>query len=109
MSELKVCPFCEGEASIRSECDMDGFGYFHWVECKKCRARSANHFVSQGNECPQYYQEVREDWNNRPHENKLKADAVRDAINSCFDAYDAIEDCASKLEDYANKIERGEL
>lgn len=76
MSELKACPFCGGEASIRSEYDSDGYGYFHWVECKKCRSRSASHFASQGNECPIYYQGVRSDWNNRQHENKLKADAI---------------------------------
>lgn len=71
MSELKPCPFCGGEARIDTEYDMDGFGNFHKVECKSCGASSKAHFCSQGNECPQYYQEVRDDWQNRANDSQL--------------------------------------
>ena len=65
MSKLKPCPFCGGEARITSEYDTDGFGTFHKVECRTCGASSKQHFVSRGNDCPQYYQEGRDDWNMR--------------------------------------------
>ena len=65
MSNLKPCPFCGGEARITSEYDTDGFGTFHKVECRTCGASSKQHFVSRDNDCPQYYQEVRDDWNMR--------------------------------------------
>lgn len=65
MSELKPCPFCGGEARIDTEYDMDGFGNFHKIECKSCGASSKAHFATQGNECPQYYAEVRDEWQKR--------------------------------------------
>ena len=65
MNNLKPCPFCGGEARIVSEYDTDGFGEFHKVACRACGASSKHHFVSSGNDCPQYYQEVRDDWNMR--------------------------------------------
>lgn len=77
MSELKPCPFCGGDPRIDTEYDMDGFGNFHKVECRKCGASSKAHFCTQGNECHQYYQEVREDWNTRATDSqitKLEAD-----------------------------------
>ncbi|AUR95339.1 protein of unknown function DUF551 [Vibrio phage 1.205.O._10N.222.51.A7] len=65
MSNLKPCPFCNGEARISTEWDTDGFGNFHSVKCGKCGAESKQHFASSGNDCPQHYAEVREDWNQR--------------------------------------------
>lgn len=62
---LKPCQFCGGKASIDKEYDMDGFGNFHRVECTKCGAQSKSHFATTGNDCPQYYQEVRDSWNER--------------------------------------------
>ena len=96
MSELKACPFCGGEASIRNKCDMDGIGSFHWVECKKCRARSASHFVSL-NEIPSY-QEVLDEWNSRQYDNKLKAESVKRFAEYVADNSDAwfIDDLADK-------------
>ncbi len=64
-NELKPCPFCGGNPRIDTEYDMDGFGNFHKVECSDCGASSKAHFCTQGNECPQYYQEVRDEWQNR--------------------------------------------
>lgn len=82
MSELKKCPFCGGEAHIDTEYDVDGFGNFHYVKCKDCGAKSRQHFVSSWNECPQYYQEVRDDWQDRPIEDKLTAEINRLTIES---------------------------
>lgn len=65
MSNIKPCPFCGGKASIVSEYDQDGFGVFHKVECRSCKASSRLHFVSSGNDCPIHYQEVRASWNER--------------------------------------------
>lgn len=76
MSELKPCPFCGGKARIDTEYDMDGFGNFHKVECSDCGASSKPHFATQGNECPQYYQEVRDDWQNRT-DDKLKEENTK--------------------------------
>lgn len=71
VSELKNCPFCGGKAHIDTEYDMDGFGNFHKVECLDCGASSKQHFCTQGNECPEYYNEVREDWQNRADNDKV--------------------------------------
>ena len=72
MSELKPCPFCGGKPRIDTEYDMDGFGNFHKVECSKCGASSKAHFATQGNECPQYYQEVRDGWQQRADDSNIE-------------------------------------
>lgn len=80
MSKLKPCPFCGGEARISTEYDMDGFGTFHQVKCTQCGASSRQHFCSHGNEDPQYYSEVREDWQERVDSEgvaQLKADNAK--------------------------------
>ena len=42
MSELKPCPFCGGEAEIRTQDRPDGntHYYVYIVRCKECRART---------------------------------------------------------------------
>ena len=66
MSNLKPCPFCGGEkVGMATEHDADGFGMFKFIACKACGASSRRHFVSNGNECPQFYEEVRDSWNSR--------------------------------------------
>ena len=64
--QLKPCPFCGGEGRMNREADPDGFGYFIAIECRNCRARSRPKYYSNGNDCPQTYQECRDEWNTRP-------------------------------------------
>lgn len=64
-TKLKPCPFCGGSARMASEHDMDGFGMFRYVECRQCHARSRPKYHGNGNDCPQFYQEVRDAWNSR--------------------------------------------
>ena len=67
MLNLKPCPFCGGEkVGVATEHDADGFGMFKFIACKACGASSRRHFVSSGNECPQFYGQVRDSWNRRP-------------------------------------------
>lgn len=64
--EMKSCPFCGSDkVGICREADYDGFGTFLSVKCQGCMSQSTQHFVSRGNECPQFYQEVRDSWNRR--------------------------------------------
>lgn len=65
MAELKPCPFCGGKAQIARESDPDGGGTFYTVKCHRCGAETAPRFASHGNDCPQFYAEVREQWDRR--------------------------------------------
>ena len=66
MSLLKPCPFCGStEAYLRRSTDQDDCTFVH-VECRNCRAKSADKWFSRGNDCPLFYQEIRDAWNNRP-------------------------------------------
>lgn len=63
--KLKACPFCGGGAFVSHETDNDGFGVFYSVKCRQCLAETAPRFASRGNDCQQFYAEVRELWNTR--------------------------------------------
>lgn len=67
MSELKPCPFC-GSTNVRQY----GGGLSQESKttiCSNCFAQVAGHEL----------------WNNRPLENKIKADAVREFLDSVSD------------------------
>ena len=89
MSEkLKPCPFC-GDARVKQ------YGGFYSQEaettsCLGCFTQVIGHNL----------------WNNRPYENKIKADAVREAIRLNMISYN--DSYVKKLLAYADKIERGE-
>lgn len=51
---------------------MDGFGNFHRVACHDCNAQSKSHFVTSDNECPNYYQEVRDSWDTRASDKHIE-------------------------------------
>lgn len=111
MSDLKPCPFCGGKAAIGHEKDFDGFGEFYFVQCTEsgCRAKSGEKFTSEV--CPIFMGEVRDLWNNRPHENKLKADAVREAVNFLERPDVPLAPSlilSDDLNEYADKLEKGE-
>lgn len=66
VSLLKPCPFCGcTKIGTHSERDFDDFGTYHAIQCHDCGARSRQRYVSDGNDCPQHRQEVRDDWNMR--------------------------------------------
>lgn len=62
--ELKPCPFCGGAPYIQNDTDIDGC-YWSWVSCR-CGARTRGKWSSSSaNTCPQFYAEVRDEWNTR--------------------------------------------
>lgn len=67
MSDLKCCPFCGGKGQIRDEAGdpFDDIGRFYYVRCVDCRAQSGSKYASNGNDCPIFYEEVRQEWNQR--------------------------------------------
>jgi len=97
MSELKPCPFCEGKARFER---IGNARRSTVVVCEDCGCRHESGFVGHM---------AYAGWNNRPHENKLKADAVRDSIGSVSCKGDTQYDVLRQLEEYADKLEKGEL
>lgn len=73
---MKPCPFCGGAPHIVSEYEpySESGGKFYRVRCGSCRAQSAAKYASQGNDCPIFYAEVRDEWNQRHEENPAEAD-----------------------------------
>lgn len=67
-SDLKPCPFCGSpEVHIVRDYDYEGAStcVHVSVECRKCRARSGSNWYSEGNDCPKFYEEIRDRWNTR--------------------------------------------
>lgn len=66
-TNLLPCPFCGGPAYMTSEAGdpFDDIGRFHFVKCSRCRARGGDKYAPNGNDCPQFYEEVRGEWNQR--------------------------------------------
>jgi len=90
-TELKPCPFCGGEAKrygggLSQEAPV--------TACTACFTQVIGHEL----------------WNNRPAENKLKAAAVREALQyePKWRVYGA-EAQLHAIDEYADKIEKGEL
>lgn len=94
MSELKPCPFCNSEPELQEV-------KFYGDEYVTCVSFDCSLF--QVSFAPQ-------SWNTRPHENKLKADAVREALRyrPKWTVYGA-EAQLDAIDEYADKLERGEL
>lgn len=90
-TELKPCPFCGGKAYSSKD---------SWGKTAAC----------SNDECSISHVSIGlEDWNNRPAENKIKADTVRDAVESCEYTEDFLYTSIASLFDYANKLEKGEV
>lgn len=62
--DLKPCPFCGGSGVVSRREDEDGIEWYR-VRCTSCKAEAEGKWVSAGNDCPQFYAEVRELWNRR--------------------------------------------
>ena len=71
--ELKTCLSCGGKASICKDIDADGC-VWHFVQCHKCGIRTRGKWVSStSSECPMHYEDVRNEWNNQPEADALRA------------------------------------
>jgi RecJ-like exonuclease len=77
--DLLPCPFCGGKGYVFRDHCPDGGGIFLSVRCHNCRAESGEKYCSQGNDCPQTYQEVRDAWNARA-DTAQALEAERDAL-----------------------------
>lgn len=65
MSELKRCPCCpQGKGRMRTSHDEDGLLWV-WIECDGCNLRTLGNWVRPENDCPQFRQERRDEWNRR--------------------------------------------
>lgn len=97
MTDLKACPFCGGEAEIVIYGNTKQGTIYQCLDCS-CTLETSETF-NHG------YR-----WNNRPHENKLKAEAIREAVDM-NEKLDRSGDIYCDTEDllvYADKLERGE-
>ena len=107
MSDLNLlpCPFCGGEAEYER---IGTLRYSTIVVCTDCGAR---HESGDAGEIAGV------SWNNRPAENKIKADAVRDAHDHILDVlvkqYTTPDqhcfEVLGMLSVYADKLERSEI
>ena len=61
---VQPCPFC-GSNKVNVERDHNGDGVFAFIACGNCRAKSRETYYSNGNDCPQTYQGLRDAWNKR--------------------------------------------
>lgn len=105
MSELKPCPnaLCGSEyVNVLNYGMAPRKRYF--VQCAMCGVRTPSYSKLR---------EAKEDWSKRPHENKLKADAVREAAYHVVsaDVGYGVKHKSNRdaLCEYADKLERGKL
>lgn len=105
MSELKACPFCGSSCVEISRYGNSKVSTFY--QCNDCGVSlETSETFNHG-----------EQWNNRPYENKLKADAVRKFSDALCHSlkYEAeglrdIEAIEAFIDDFtAEKLGRGEL
>lgn len=64
--DLLPCPFCGNVGFMSRITCEDGGGIFYTIKCGECGAQSREKYCSKGNDCPQFYAEVRDEWNTRP-------------------------------------------
>ncbi|MCV6826034.1 MULTISPECIES: Lar family restriction alleviation protein [Halocynthiibacter] len=81
--KLLPCPFCEGKAHIHREPCVEGMGYYCAVKCSKCGGKSPEKYYSNGNDCPLFYEDLRNLWNTRSVAEVRKA-AFEEAATMCF-------------------------
>ncbi len=103
MSELKPCPFCGGEAAF----DFDDSGY-EWIYCRKCGINTDTEISTDC--CAK--EKLSKAWNNRPHDNKIKAEAVRAAFldgAACFGVMQSTAIEVYETSDTKIKLDRGDI
>lgn len=113
MSELKPCPFCGGEAEL----DTSGDGNFSMiydgyasVRCCSCdietpwfETKAMIGIDDCNSESDRVIQSAIDFWNNRPHENKIKAEVVCDAMDNLVIynvEFEGEESCFYKRSDF---------
>lgn len=64
MRNLKQCPFCGGNAEIKTTYDTDGT-MCKYVCCRGCGGRTRGKWCRHGNDSLFFYSEVRNEWNIR--------------------------------------------
>lgn len=64
---LKPCPFCASEkVSMGVDYDHDGSNTtWRFIQCRDCGSRGKSKWHSPGNDCPLFYEEIRDAWNRR--------------------------------------------
>jgi hypothetical protein len=67
---LLPCPCCGASAYVAREHDPDDIAWAY-VRCRGCGLRTRGKWYSAGNDCPQLYAEVRDEWNNRAESSAL--------------------------------------
>jgi hypothetical protein len=73
-ADLRTCPFCGSDSAFwQSEHDADGLGLFWAIRCGECGNGTQQHYVSHGNDDPQFRAEVRAKWNSRSSTELLAA------------------------------------
>ena len=77
--QLAPCPFCGASAYVASETDYDNIRW-HYVRCRGCGTRSRGKWHSPGNDCPQFYAEVREEWNRRASPSSSVLERARESL-----------------------------
>lgn len=64
--KLEPCPMCGAGAYMAREHDPDDIAWA-FIRCQGCGVRTRGKWYSTGNDCPQLYAEVRDEWNIRSH------------------------------------------
>jgi hypothetical protein len=101
MSELKPCPFC-GDQPKQST-----IGDTYKIECESafCGMSSIHGPIFDAGS-------TTEAWNNRPHENKIKADTVRESFIDGAECFGVSRDTALaawETSDSKLKLKKGEI
>ena len=92
MSELKACPVCDKDA-------QEFFGYDYGLV--GCKNEDCNYSFR-----PQHP----DDWNNRPYEDKLKAEAIQKCLSYAMSKTVVVNTVYVKdVMEAMSKLERGEL
>lgn len=91
MSDLKPCPFCGG-----NKIKKYGGAYSQEAPvttCTECFTQTLGHSL----------------WNKRPFENKIKADAVQEAIDYADEFAKDQHDWVKRINSFADKLRRGDV
>lgn len=83
--KLLECPFCGSGSEIRTSYDNDGSNaVWKFVQCNGCGSRTMGKWFSPGNDCPLFYEEVRDQWNRRAKTVSSNADML-EALKAVID------------------------
>ena len=104
MSELKPCPFCGGHAFIKKDEPICIAGHYIETVTIYCHNYECDTEITYDTK-----DQAINKWNNRPHENKIKADAVREWADQAGPNNESQDGMVNSAYDHADKLERGDL